>query len=215
MMRFAMISRHLGQHRNVTEQAAGAVECVAHGLSRQFVPPQQCKLDDQRPGTAAQTRMVSAGAFWPSRGELSRHLKYMARARISEFESSHPSHAVWSPPLDSALSARGKDWQSPRDSVGRKSAPLSELGAVPQTVRLPAVPVGSGRASVNPGRFGWPFARAKKAPRNNELNGFRQRLTLYSYCSLLEWTLTGAPPKRGFSSCGSQPWQFRRNTRGN
>jgi hypothetical protein len=27
---------------------------------------------------------------------LSRHLKYMARARIFEFESHHPSHAVWS-----------------------------------------------------------------------------------------------------------------------
>jgi hypothetical protein len=37
---------------------------------------------------------------------------------------------------------------------------------------------------------------------NNELNGFRPRLTLYCYCSLLEWTLTAAPPKRGFSSCG-------------
>jgi hypothetical protein len=46
------------------------------------------------PGTAAQTRMVSAGAFWPSRGGLSRHLKYMTRARISEFESSHPSQPV-------------------------------------------------------------------------------------------------------------------------
>ncbi len=56
------------------------------------------------PGTAAQTRMVSAGEFWPSQRQLSRYLKYMARARISEFESSQASHAVWSPPLDSALS---------------------------------------------------------------------------------------------------------------
>jgi hypothetical protein len=48
-------------------------------------------------GAAAQTRMVSAGEFWPSRQELSRELKYMARARIPEFESYMPSHAVRSP----------------------------------------------------------------------------------------------------------------------
>jgi len=47
-------------------------------------------------GAAAQTRMVSAGEFWPSQQELSRDLKYMARARIPEFESDMPSHAVWS-----------------------------------------------------------------------------------------------------------------------
>src|SRR6266480_3503683 len=45
---------------------------------------------------SAQTRMVSAGDFWPSQQELSRYLKYMARARIPEFESDMPSHAVWS-----------------------------------------------------------------------------------------------------------------------
>jgi hypothetical protein len=28
--------------------------------------------------------------FWPSQWELSQHLKYMARARIPEFESSQP-----------------------------------------------------------------------------------------------------------------------------
>ena len=48
-------------------------------------------------GAAAQTRMVSAGEFWPSQQELSRDLKYMARARIPEFESYMPSHAVVSP----------------------------------------------------------------------------------------------------------------------
>ena len=48
-------------------------------------------------GAAAQTRMVSAGEFWPSQQELSRDLKYMARARIPEFESYMPSHAVGSP----------------------------------------------------------------------------------------------------------------------
>src|SRR5437667_11910665 len=41
--------------------------------------------------------MVSGGEFWPIQRELSRHLKYIARARIPKFESSHPSHAVRSP----------------------------------------------------------------------------------------------------------------------
>jgi signal transduction histidine kinase len=35
--------------------------------------------------------------FGPSQQELSRYLKYMAPARIPEFESDMPSHAVWSP----------------------------------------------------------------------------------------------------------------------
>src|SRR5258708_16049470 len=46
------------------------------------------------PTAAAQTRVVSGGEVWPIQRELSRHLKYMARARISEFESYHLSHAV-------------------------------------------------------------------------------------------------------------------------
>jgi hypothetical protein len=46
------------------------------------------------PNAAAQTRIVSGGAFWPSQGELSRHLKYIARPRIPEFESHHPSQPV-------------------------------------------------------------------------------------------------------------------------
>jgi hypothetical protein len=45
---------------------------------------------------AAQTRIVSDGRLWPGRRELSRYFKYMARARIPEFESYHPSHAVGS-----------------------------------------------------------------------------------------------------------------------
>jgi hypothetical protein len=48
---------------------------------------------------AAQTRTVSAGTFCRSQWELSQYLKYMARSRIPEFESSHPSQAVQSPPL--------------------------------------------------------------------------------------------------------------------
>ena len=50
------------------------------------------------PGPAAQTRMVSAAEFWPSQQELSRYLKYMARARIPEFESYMPRQAVGSLP---------------------------------------------------------------------------------------------------------------------
>jgi hypothetical protein len=45
---------------------------------------------------AALTRIVSGGPIWPSRGELSPHLKYMADARMLEFESSQPSQSVWS-----------------------------------------------------------------------------------------------------------------------
>jgi hypothetical protein len=46
------------------------------------------------PDAAARTRTVSGGQFWPSRGELSRHIKCMARARIPEFESYMPSQPV-------------------------------------------------------------------------------------------------------------------------
>src|SRR5260221_14102371 len=59
------------------------------------------------PTAAAQTRIISGGEVWPIQRELSRHLKYMARARISEFESSQASHAVWSPPLDSVGAGSG------------------------------------------------------------------------------------------------------------
>jgi hypothetical protein len=48
------------------------------------------------PNAAAQTRIVSGGEFLPGQRELSRHLKYMARARLPEFESSQPSQPVQS-----------------------------------------------------------------------------------------------------------------------
>src|SRR6266540_5591651 len=50
--------------------------------SRQFAPSQRLtNVPELRtPNAAAQTRTVSGGAFWPSRGESSRHFKYMARA---------------------------------------------------------------------------------------------------------------------------------------
>jgi hypothetical protein len=49
---------------------------------------------------AAQTRTVSGGWLWPGRRELSCYFKYMERARIPEFESYDPSHAVVSPHRD-------------------------------------------------------------------------------------------------------------------
>ena len=67
-------------------------------------------------GAAAQTRMVSAGEFWPSQQELSRDLKYMARARIPEFESY--SHAVGSPGASGPATNTG-----PMHTLGRKKAP--------------------------------------------------------------------------------------------
>ena len=75
--------------------------------SRQFAPSQRLtNVPELRtPNAAAQTRTVSGGAFWPSRGELSRHFKYMPRARISEFESSQASHAV---PVPMAMSGLQK-----------------------------------------------------------------------------------------------------------
>src|SRR5260221_14722999 len=50
------------------------------------------------PTAAAQTRIISGGEVWSIQRELSQYLKYMARARISEFESSQASQAVRSPP---------------------------------------------------------------------------------------------------------------------
>src|ERR1700737_2109727 len=38
-----------------------------------------------------------AASLSPSQRELSQHLKYIVRDRISEFESSHPSHGVGGP----------------------------------------------------------------------------------------------------------------------
>jgi hypothetical protein len=48
----------------------------------------------RRRKAAAHMRIVSGGLLWPGRRELSCYFKYMARGRIPEFESHHPSHAV-------------------------------------------------------------------------------------------------------------------------
>jgi hypothetical protein len=76
---------------------------MMHGFIVEAGSPGRAEIAATGPGlriptAAAQTRVVSAGEFRPSRGELSRHLKHIAFAWIPEFESSHPSHAVRSPP---------------------------------------------------------------------------------------------------------------------
>jgi hypothetical protein len=69
---------------------------VAVGVQeRSSVPKSWPKLRVRN--AAAQTRIVSGGEFGRGGRELSRHFKYMACARIPEFESYHPSHAVVSP----------------------------------------------------------------------------------------------------------------------
>ena len=93
---------------------AAAGSSLDRQKSRQFLPSQRRRLmtnvcastsaksrpELRIPTAAAQTRVVSGGEVWPIQRELSRHLKYMARARISEFESYHLSQAVRSPPAN-------------------------------------------------------------------------------------------------------------------
>src|SRR5216684_546287 len=77
---------------------AAAGSSLDRQKSRQFLPSQRRRLmtnvcastsaksrpELRIPTAAAQTRVVSGGEVWPIQRELSRHLKYMARARISE-----------------------------------------------------------------------------------------------------------------------------------
>jgi hypothetical protein len=53
------------------------------------------------PNAAAQTRIVSGGPFGRAKESLSRHLKYMAGARIPEFESYMASQPVRVQPVSS------------------------------------------------------------------------------------------------------------------
>src|SRR5258706_3415770 len=92
------------------------------GLCR---PPWSAEL--RLANAAAQTRMVSGGPFWPNQRELSRHLKYIALERIPEFESSHPSHAVRSPPLDFVLKLSNKERVSARSVVIASGARYRQL----------------------------------------------------------------------------------------
>ena len=57
------------------------------------------------PNAAAETRIVSGGRFGPAKGELSRDLRYMASARIPQFESYMRSHAVRLPTRPPILKA--------------------------------------------------------------------------------------------------------------
>jgi hypothetical protein len=52
------------------------------------------------PGAAAQTRMVSVGEIRRGSGKSARRFKGIICDAISEFESSHPSHAVRSLPAN-------------------------------------------------------------------------------------------------------------------
>jgi catechol 2,3-dioxygenase-like lactoylglutathione lyase family enzyme len=61
------------------------------------------------PNLAAQARTVSVAKIRLDSRKSVRPFKGIFCDDISEFESYMASHAVWSPPLDSALSARGKD----------------------------------------------------------------------------------------------------------
>ena len=73
-------------------------------------------------GTAAQTRMVSGAEFWRSQWELSQHLKYMALARIPEFESSHARGLANGGPLSRTKKAEpgaGESYEA-LDAAGRE-----------------------------------------------------------------------------------------------
>jgi hypothetical protein len=73
-----------------------------------------------------QDRSANANSLWlrvwPIRRDLSRHFKYMARGRIPEFESYHPSHAV----IISAVMTRSLR----RRSRSRARNALSKFGII-------------------------------------------------------------------------------------
>jgi hypothetical protein len=106
-----------------------------HGLDREKSRViSAMPLDGQRPreilasgpelriaNAAAQTRMVSAGEFCPSRRELSRHLKYIALARIPEFESYHPSQTVRSLPIAKMIATLDEHSQKDLNRSGESS----------------------------------------------------------------------------------------------
>jgi hypothetical protein len=70
--------------------------CGAHAHTRRLRGMLKSWPELRIRNPAAQARIVSDGRLWPGRRELSRLFKYMACGRISEFESSHPSQAVFS-----------------------------------------------------------------------------------------------------------------------
>src|SRR6516165_560481 len=58
------------------------------------------------PGAAAQTRVVSMAGIRLGSGKSARPFKGIICVDISEFESSHPSQAVRSPPADTGAAAQ-------------------------------------------------------------------------------------------------------------
>jgi hypothetical protein len=108
------------------------------------------------PSAAAQTRTVSVGKFWPSQWELSQYLKYMARTRIPEFESSHPSHGVSlsssfeslrlpTSPYMAIARQRTKSGRREIDRIWRLASPKPNLRA-----RTPAEILPKGPSCVSP-----------------------------------------------------------------
>src|ERR1700682_5636604 len=77
---------------------------------------------------AAQTRIVSGGWLWPGRRELSCYFKYMARGRIPEFESHHPSHVVVSSAVMTGVERRACPLPSRLEGSFISGATLPALG---------------------------------------------------------------------------------------
>jgi hypothetical protein len=116
--------------------------------------PQQRRAGFMRRGrikcyAAAQTGIVSGGELWPTQRELSRHLKYIARtlahARISEFESHHPSHAVGLSSSHNVQERRSADTCAACCNAWRRNAgvPLaSNMAAIRRMPRITPAPAG-------------------------------------------------------------------------
>src|SRR6476646_2749765 len=100
--RFAMKVQHKLRNGVAGRIISGSAESGQNlPISAMLLDPQNVRAEmpaeiDQLgiAGAAAQRRMVSAGEFCPSQQQVSRDLQYMARARLPEFESDLPSHAV-------------------------------------------------------------------------------------------------------------------------
>jgi hypothetical protein len=118
--------------------------CILNAGRRGEPPPQR--------HAAAQTRrVVSGGGFWPSRRELSQHLKYMALARIPEFES--PSQSVHSLRCDFQVCENrrhsgGLGWCA-RVSVPQFPDFRSRNHSISKHPRISMLPWGFGRIGAN------------------------------------------------------------------
>src|ERR1700730_9025757 len=75
-----------------------------------------------------------AASLSPSQRELSQHLKYIVRDRISEFESSHPSHGVEDHSEQMSLLMRRVPWNwvwQIRPCAPKRSASSRVNGGMP------------------------------------------------------------------------------------